>query len=417
VSNKIPAWPRSSSRSRQPFASRDPNHEAHKQRSSSKTRAKQQTAGREGVNVEMVVKSAVTAVTGCTSQGPSTAGVPSCFKIYDESSEKKLPAVSREWKESRDAKPQSVPRSSSRTSSAASWQKSPPLTEEALVRQTRALTIDTKPSFRSNATTAASSVVGSVVGSVVSNLPETDADVLQHMVDHLDTVISVTESRKGSYRSMPVRPLSPRRGPAKWVTRYVDYTSKYGLGFLLNDGSSGVYFNDSTKTALEPDGDTFQYVERKKMDDSSLTKRRGDTIVETHSLEHYPESLKKKVTLLKHFRNYLLQQQEADDLAEQQRHALAAAKDASLADLVYVKKWVRTKHAILFSLSNRTVQVIFYDQTEILLTPDVAFLTYVDKQRGRSTYSFTDELVGSSPEIAKRLNYTKEILHSLLSKS
>lgn len=21
-----------------------------------------------------------------------------------------------------------------------------------------------------------------------------------------------------------------------WVTRYVDYTSKYGLGFLLNDG-------------------------------------------------------------------------------------------------------------------------------------------------------------------------------------
>ena len=29
-----------------------------------------------------------------------------------------------------------------------------------------------------------------------------------------------------------------------WVTRYVDYTSKYGLGFLLNDGGAGVYFND-----------------------------------------------------------------------------------------------------------------------------------------------------------------------------
>ena len=32
-----------------------------------------------------------------------------------------------------------------------------------------------------------------------------------------------------------------------WVVRYVDYTSKYGLGFLLNTGSAGVYFNDSTK--------------------------------------------------------------------------------------------------------------------------------------------------------------------------
>ena len=84
------------------------------------------------------------------------------------------------------------------------------------------------------------------------------------------------------------------------------------------------------------------------------------------------------------------------------------------ADLVYVKKWVRTKHAILFSLSNRTVQVIFYDQTEILLTPDIAYLTYVDKQRKRFTYHFTDELVGASAEIEKRLRYTKDIMLQLL---
>ena len=25
-------------------------------------------------------------------------------------------------------------------------------------------------------------------------------------------------------------------GATKWIVRYVDYTSKYGLGFLLNDG-------------------------------------------------------------------------------------------------------------------------------------------------------------------------------------
>eukprot|EP01032_Pedospumella_encystans_P018690 gene18690-21269_t len=35
-----------------------------------------------------------------------------------------------------------------------------------------------------------------------------------------------------------------------WVVRYVDYTSKYGLGFLFNTGSAGVYFNDSTKIVL-----------------------------------------------------------------------------------------------------------------------------------------------------------------------
>jgi len=396
----MPALPRSSSRSRQPFASRDPNHAAaNRQRSSSKTRAPKEAARSEAVSVERVVKSAVSAVTSCTAQGT--------FQIYDESEKKPGGTPASEMKgEALDEKPRPPSRSSS-----VRWQKPPPASsadDDSLVRQTRALSIDTKQAHRH---LGSGSVAPSVVGSVVSNIAETDADVLQKMVDHLDTVIAVTESRKGSYRAMPVRPLSPRRGPARWVTRYVDYTSKYGLGFLLNDGSSGVYFNDSTKTALEADGDTFQYVERKKVDEGSV-KRRGETVIETHTLESYPESLKKKVTLLKHFRNYLQQQQEADDLADQQQ----PRQDAS-ADLVYVKKWVRTKHAILFSLSNRTVQVIFYDQTEILLTPDVAFLTYVDKQRGRSTYNFTDELVGCTPEIAKRLNYTKEILHSLLSKS
>ncbi len=35
---------------------------------------------------------------------------------------------------------------------------------------------------------------------------------------------------------------------------------------------------------------------------------------------------------------------------------------------VYVKKWMRTKHAIMFRLSNKIVQVNFQDHTEILLS-------------------------------------------------
>ena len=52
---------------------------------------------------------------------------------------------------------------------------------------------------------------------------------------------------------------------ATWVVQYVDYTSKYGLGFLLNSGSSGVYFNDSTKIVLAPEacGDAVDYFERR----------------------------------------------------------------------------------------------------------------------------------------------------------
>ena len=40
-----------------------------------------------------------------------------------------------------------------------------------------------------------------------------------------------------------------------WVKKWVDYSSKYGMGYLLSNGSSGVLFNDNTKMLLEPNGE------------------------------------------------------------------------------------------------------------------------------------------------------------------
>ena len=82
--------------------------------------------------------------------------------------------------------------------------------------------------------------------------------------------------------------------------------------------------------------------------------------------------------------------------------------------MTYLKKWVRTKHAVFFRLSDQTVQIVFYDHTEVLLTPDERYITYVDKHRTRSTYYMTDELVGCNSEIERRLKYTKEILQQLV---
>lgn len=36
-----------------------------------------------------------------------------------------------------------------------------------------------------------------------------------------------------------------------YVKKWVDYSSKYGLGYLLSDGATGIYFNDSTKMMLD----------------------------------------------------------------------------------------------------------------------------------------------------------------------
>ena len=40
--------------------------------------------------------------------------------------------------------------------------------------------------------------------------------------------------------------LDERFRPVILLKKWVDYTKKYGLGYILTDQSTGVYFNDKT---------------------------------------------------------------------------------------------------------------------------------------------------------------------------
>lgn len=51
-----------------------------------------------------------------------------------------------------------------------------------------------------------------------------------------------------------------------WVKKWVDYSSKYGLGYHLSNASVGVFFNDATKIVLDPNSYHFDYIERRQTD-------------------------------------------------------------------------------------------------------------------------------------------------------
>ena len=45
--------------------------------------------------------------------------------------------------------------------------------------------------------------------------------------------------------------------PTVFVERYINYTSKYGLGYLLSNDTVGVYFNDHSKMYQETNNSKF----------------------------------------------------------------------------------------------------------------------------------------------------------------
>lgn len=214
------------------------------------------------------------------------------------------------------------------------------------------------------------------------------------------------------------------QGPDTWVKKWVDYSSKYGLGYLLSNGSTGVFFNDSSKIVLDPKGHNFNYIERRIADKQE--------IITSHTLSDYPTTLQKKVTLLQHFKSYL----EGDNSNSQNKEINAKdnnfgtktnfpmeeesksiSSDTSkkiTANFIYVKKWMRTRHAIMFRLSNKIVQVCFQDHTEIILSSESRVVTYANKKGERSTYPLSSALESNNYEMTKRLKYTKDILTHML---
>jgi polo-like kinase 1 len=72
----------------------------------------------------------------------------------------------------------------------------------------------------------------------VTASPNTDSFILSNMLERVSIVLDIVSSIDYSNVSPGSQSLIPVSfgGPSKWVERYVDYTSKYGLGYLLSDG-------------------------------------------------------------------------------------------------------------------------------------------------------------------------------------
>lgn len=64
-----------------------------------------------------------------------------------------------------------------------------------------------------------------------------------------------------------------------YIKKWVDYSSKYGVGYLLSNGNTGVYFNDNSKIIYSPKYDYFEYMEKRD--------QRQDTVF-CYYLKSYP---------------------------------------------------------------------------------------------------------------------------------
>ncbi|RKP37055.1 kinase-like domain-containing protein, partial [Dimargaris cristalligena] len=154
--------------------------------------------------------------------------------------------------------------------------------------------------------------------------------------------------------------------PAVFISKWIDLSNKYGLGYELTNNSYGVHFNDNTTLLLLPDHRHIEHLFYDPTKSQKAIKR------ESHTLDEHPPSLKKKdptapppvaVAAVSHRSHCPLGRSKQRDPAF---------------NLLYLNKFIRTGHAAMFRISHGVLQLNFIqDHSKLVIQNRGEIVTYI----------------------------------------
>uniref|UniRef100_A0A4W4FG27 Serine/threonine-protein kinase PLK n=1 Tax=Electrophorus electricus TaxID=8005 RepID=A0A4W4FG27_ELEEL len=188
-------------------------------------------------------------------------------------------------------------------------------------------------------------------------------------------------------------PQASGYGSLRWVTKWVDYSNKYGFGYQLSDNTVGVLFNSGTHMSLLADKTTvLQHAEMGQC-----------AVMYTTDV---PENCVGQVTILKYFTHYM--EENLMDGGD-----MAMDTDAEKPRL-YLLQWLKSDRALMMLFNDGTFQVNFYhDHTKLVLCTqqDDYLLTYINEERTSATFKLSALMsAGCSPDLRSRMDYALNVL-------
>jgi polo-like kinase 1 len=189
------------------------------------------------------------------------------------------------------------------------------------------------------------------------------------------------------------------------IVHFVKYED-YGTAYRLNNGDTGVYFNDATKMIFLPSNGVVMYVSLPSKDDHTGNNDRKSW----YHIQRLPDDLAKKGRLLMSFKDRL----DVELNVENSDISIDSMTPDTTKDRVYATKVIPTKQGTFFRLSDRTVQVIFVDKTVIQISEAGQVVTFTNKLGETTSYNLHTTLVTSIPDLHKRLAFTKDLIGQIV---
>ncbi|XP_076640142.1 serine/threonine-protein kinase PLK1 isoform X2 [Colletes latitarsis] len=201
------------------------------------------------------------------------------------------------------------------------------------------------------------------------------------------------------HKNMLQNPSSVEDVVPLFITKWIDYSNKYGLSFQLSDKSVGVLFNDNTKISYTHDR-RVEYMTTE------------DEVTRYHREDDVPAALQKKLELLQRFTQYMDNYMTEGGEIKEYRTVSKQPKNVCIPRM---RRWLRTDKTIVMELTVPLLQVNFFDDhTKLVVSqesPSRGYLiTYIDTSRHTSSYWLNDlRDFGCTTDLYERLYYVCKV--------
>ena len=203
------------------------------------------------------------------------------------------------------------------------------------------------------------------------------------------------------------------------ISKYFDYSSKFGFVYFINNTHIGICFNDYSNILRHMNKDqneqdlantnNYYYIYLEKNAQSS---QNFDEI----ELENYLASKNTSKEIIKKFEIFkLIVNKHLKDFEEVKKqkfinNATTYNNDGVVNKLFFVKKFLISKNAILFRLSNKLIQIFFSDNTEVTFSTETTDFMFKNKKGEEEQESIQNAMSGDDNDLIKKIKVAKNLL-------
>ncbi|WPK23932.1 hypothetical protein PUMCH_001182 [Australozyma saopauloensis] len=180
-----------------------------------------------------------------------------------------------------------------------------------------------------------------------------------------DTVHNLRSLRSRAHDSeLTARELPSCEHPTL-ISKWVDYSNKYGFSYQLNNDDIGVLFNDGTTILKLHNSDRF--LELIPQDGE------GWSCIE-NSVSHPPSQARRLLEIVDFFAKYM------------NSNLSKVSENEERKDIVFLRRYTRTSDYIMFEMTNGTFQFNFKDHHKFCVSKNGLVMTHVSPERAIQTH-------------------------------